>query len=64
MYATQLNTNSLNTKKKKKTNSTVVCLESEPRLPQLVNGAVSFIYFAYFMQVLRAQDGDWEVINL
>lgn len=62
MYATQLNTNSLNTKTKKP--STVVCLDSEPRLPQLVNGAVSFIYFAYFMQVLRAQDGDWEVINL
>lgn len=49
-----------NTKEK----TQVVSFESEPHLPRLVNVVVSFIYFAYFMQVLLAKDGDWEVINL
>lgn len=54
------NTKSMYTKEK----APVFSLESEPHLPHLVNMDVSFIYFAYFMQVLLTQDGDWEVINL
>lgn len=42
----------------------MMSLESEPRLPRLVNVVVGFIYFACFMHVLLAKDRDWVVINL